>query len=123
MRNPFRHPKPPGPLPAPLTREECERIWTWERWMMGFYAFAMIAILGTVSLAGVMGHSTQGRLVVVGVLVLLALAGAFVQFREKCPRCAARLGRQSRLLLPDKCRHCGVEFPRPPRKPPGGTAR
>lgn len=116
MKNPFSRPSPFGPKPVPLNAEERQRIWAWERWMLGFYAFAMVAIMGAISVASVLGHSREGRLLVIGVLMLLVLAGAFVQFRERCPRCDARLGRQSRLMLPEKCRHCGVEFPRPERK-------
>lgn len=84
--------------------------------MLGFYAFAMVAIMGAIWVASVLGHSREGRVLVIGVLVLLALVGAFVQFRERCPRCQSLLGRQSRLMLPGKCRHCGVEFPRPKRQ-------
>lgn len=116
MRNPFKRPNPFGPQPDPLTREECQRIWRWERRMLGYYTFAMVAILGAISLASFMGNSTRGRLLIVGLLAVLAVAGAYVQFRERCPRCDTRLGRQSRLMLPQKCRQCGVEFPRQPSR-------
>lgn len=108
----FKRPSPFGPQPEPLSRPECERIWAWERWMMGFYALAMVVVMLLAWFASIHGGTTGGRMLVVGVIVLLAIAGAYVQFREKCPRCGTRLGRQSRLVLPQKCRSCGVEFPR-----------
>jgi len=55
------------------------------------------------------------RRFVIAVVLALVLFAAYLQFREKCPRCGSRLGRQSRLILPDTCRRCGVAYPRPPR--------
>jgi len=40
------------------------------------------------------------------------VAGAYVQFRDHCPRCGINLGRQGGVLLPLTCKACGVVFPR-----------
>jgi hypothetical protein len=55
---------------------------------------------------------------VIGIVVALVVAGAVVQFRERCPRCRTLLGRQGRVLLPPQCSSCGVFFPRRQDGPP-----
>jgi hypothetical protein len=105
--------RPTRKEPAPLDAEERARIWRWQRGMIAFYAFAMTSIAaGTYVLArfGEVAAVRQGAL---AAIALLVVAGAYVQFRERCPRCGSLLGRQSRLMLPLKCRSCGVPFPRP----------
>ena len=107
--------EPAAGKPAPLAEAELARVWRWERWMIRYYAMAMTVIAGAVALALVYGESVFVRRAVMGLVLMLVLLATFVQFREKCPRCGARLGRQSRLILPDRCRSCGVAFPRPPK--------
>jgi hypothetical protein len=99
--------------PPPLTRPELERLWRWERVMIRYYAMAMTAIAIAAALAVTYGETPWARRSVLG--LVLVLAATVVQFRERCPRCGSRLGTQSRLLLPDKCRKCGVLFERPPK--------
>lgn len=43
-------------------------------------------------------------------LIVLVLTAARIQFSQKCPACGARLGLQTRLLLPRECGRCGVSF-------------
>jgi len=38
----------------------------------------------------------------------LVIAAGFLQFSARCPSCGARLGLQSRLLVPEHCRVCGA---------------
>jgi len=38
----------------------------------------------------------------------LVVASVVLQFSVRCPSCGYRLGRQSRLLVPDRCRSCGI---------------
>lgn len=108
----------PGPEQAPLTALECERIWRWERSMIAFYASAMLAISAAVLLLWWMGTEQWVRIAIVVGVGVLTLVGAWVQFRERCPRCRTLLGRQSRFMLPMRCRVCKVEFPRQPKRGP-----
>jgi hypothetical protein len=104
--NPF------GPKPKPLTPEECESIWRWELAMIRFYMLAMVLIsLGFVAVWAYRDLAAVRIAVLLGVGALTVI-GAWVQFRERCPRCSSLIGRQARLILPLKCKHCGVEFPR-----------
>lgn len=99
-----------GPRPKPLEPAERARLKSWERGMVRFYALAMIALTAAIVAVGLWGDSTAVRRAVLIAILGLVLAATWVQFRECCPRCGTRLGRQSRLLLPPKCRHCGVKF-------------
>jgi hypothetical protein len=103
---------------APLDRMECERIWAWETLMVRYYTFAMIMISLAVFLLWGFGTEPWARVTVVAGVVALMIAGAWVQFRERCPRCTSLLGRQSRFMLPMKCKVCKVDFPRRPKRGP-----
>lgn len=110
MRRTPTNPFEPGE--RPLDNAELERVWRWERTMVRFYSLAMVAIgLAVVALWG-FGTERWVRLTVVAGVGVLMIAGAWVQFRERCPRCTTRLGRQSRFMLPLRCKVCKVEFPR-----------
>jgi hypothetical protein len=102
-----------GPVQKPLDQSELERIWRWERNMIWFNGGAMVLLI-----AGIIGfryfsESALFRYGVLAMIPVLTAIGAYVQFREVCPRCKSLLGRQSRFVLPNACRHCGVEYPRP----------
>ncbi len=100
--------------PAPLTRHERRRIWRWQRQMFAFYSLAMALLALAAALLFWFGElAVMRRATLLGVGVLF-LAASFVQFRERCPRCGLRLGRHGRLLLPERCRGCGVAFELPP---------
>ena len=101
--------------PAPLTRPELEGLRRWERSMIRYYAMAMTAVAIMAALAVAYGDVPWARRSVLGLVLVLVLAATIVQFRQRCPRCGARLGTQTRLMLPDKCRKCGVRFERPPK--------
>jgi hypothetical protein len=97
----------------PLTHDESVRIWRWERRMLVFYTAAMLAICGSILLMAYHGDQQPVRLGIIAMILALAVVGWVIQFRERCPRCNAQLGRQARVLLPVKCKNCGVPFPRP----------
>jgi hypothetical protein len=104
-----------GPPPKPLHKDELERVLTWHQQMTKFYAVAMAMIaLGYVAIL-FFSHITWVPTILTVMLVGLLIAGAFVQFREKCPRCTAPLGGQARFMLPKECKNCGVSFERPGR--------
>ncbi len=101
--------------PAPLTPPELERLWRWERHMIRYYAMAVTVIAAAAAAAVAYGETPWVRRSMLALILLLVLAATYVQFRERCPRCGKRIGSQSRLLLPDKCKGCGVRFERPPK--------
>ena len=80
--------------------------------MYAFYGVAMALIVGAFLLIHWYRDVRElrwGAIVLVGALTAI---GGLVQFRERCPRCAIRIGRHARLILPEKCPECGVAFPR-----------
>ncbi len=99
--------------PRPLNDAEAAHVRTWQRRMYAYFGLAMMVIFGLYVAAGKYGDSPTARWLVLGGVALLVVAATFVQFSGRCPRCNAYLGRQARLVLPSKCRVCGVEFPRP----------
>ena len=82
--------------------------------MLRYYALATPALIAAGALRVTHSDTPWVRRSMLTGVVGLMLAGAFVQFRERCPRCAARVGSQTtRLLLPGKCKKCGVLFDAP----------
>jgi hypothetical protein len=103
------------PGAPPLTAEEMQPLWHWERRVTWLYVGAMAALL----LAG-LAASRFGELawvqapLLVGFAVLLVAAGVLHLF-ARCPRCGTRVRSGVLKMLPDKCSGCAVVFPRPPR--------
>ena len=81
--------------------------------MIRYYALATVAIIAAAALTFTYSDTPWIRRSMLAGVVGLMVAGAFVQFRERCPRCSARVGAQTRLLLPGKCKKCGVIFDGP----------
>jgi hypothetical protein len=81
--------------------------------MLRYYAIATAALIAAAALTFTYSDTPWMRRSMLAAVVGLMLAGAFVQFRERCPRCAARVGAQTRLLLPVNCKKCGVLFDGP----------
>lgn len=103
---------PSGPPPKPLDPQELARVHAWQRRMYWYYGGAMLCIITGFYLMLRFGENAWLRPALAGMIVALMAAGAVVQFRERCPRCGTLLGRQSRFILPAKCKSCGVAFPR-----------
>jgi hypothetical protein len=119
MWRPGAKPSTP-PEPEPLTRPELGRIWRWERHMIAFYAGAITLLALAMGAVVMFAEIVWLRRALLVMVLALVAAGSYVQFRERCPRCGRRLGTQSRLLLPTRCRGCRVKFDRPP--PRGQTS-
>jgi len=98
----------------PLSREEMEPLWRWERQMTWFHTAAMGGLLLVSVVAYRFNYLDWLGRPVLGLVLLLLAAAAVLQFRVRCPRCGARLHGKIIKLLPDKCAVCGVELPRPP---------
>jgi predicted cobalt transporter CbtA len=103
---------PSGPPPKPLDADELARILAWQRQMYWFYGIAMALITAGFLAITRFSETTWMRPLLLVMIIGLMIAGAFVQFRERCPRCQTLLGRQSRFILAAKCNSCGVAFPR-----------
>lgn len=99
--------------PRPLNEAEAAVVKNWQRRMYAYFAFAMGVMLLMYMAAGKYGDSPTARWIVLAGVAALVVAATFVQFSGRCPRCKSYLGRQARLVLPAKCRVCGVDFPRP----------
>jgi hypothetical protein len=100
------------PHQQPLTPAELDRLRRRER-QTGWFHLATLGVL----LAGGLGAWRYGDLawfrgLFLALLAALAVAAAFVQLRERCPRCSARLRSRLLLALPDKCPACGVSLQR-----------
>ena len=103
---------PSGPPPKPLDEAELVRVHTWQRNMYRYYGVAMILIAAGWFAMTRYSDVPWIRPGLFAMVIALMAVGAFVQFRERCPRCGFQLGRQARLILPAKCKSCGVGFPR-----------
>jgi len=98
----------------PLTPEEMQPLWRWERQV----SWLQVAAMGGFLLAGLAANrfgdlAWLSHPLLAGAVALL-LAAAVLQLRARCPRCRTRLRSKILRLLPDKCADCGVVFPRPP---------
>ncbi len=89
----------------------------WQRWMVstfvGMWAYVLVVIAAYVLLEP---PSWILQLALLPALVLV-VAGGVLQFSVRCPSCGYRLGRQSSLLVPERCRSCGV-----PLRPSNGDS-
>ena len=98
----------------PLSRDELERLWRWERHMTRFHAVAMTLLLVCAAATFLWSDIAWVRRSLLAIVVLLVAAATMLQLREKCPRCGTRLRTKSLLRLPERCNMCGVPFERPP---------
>ena len=98
----------------PLSRDELQRLWRWERHMTRFHAVAMTLFVLCAAAAFVWSDIAWVRRSLLALVLLLVAAATVLQLREKCPRCGSRLRTKSLLRLPDRCNMCGIPFERPP---------
>ncbi len=100
-----------------LTQEEHRRLVRWQRRMVGLFVGIWAYLLLVISAQIFLEPPPKFiQLALVPALGLVVAAG-FVQFSARCPSCGYRLGRQSRLLVPVRCRSCRVSL-----RLPNGTA-
>lgn len=98
----------------PLTPDELQRLWRWERHMTRFHAVAMTALVLCAGAALLWSDIAWVRRSLLALVLLLVAAATVLQLRERCPRCHSRLRTKSLLRLPDRCNICGIAFDRPP---------
>jgi len=96
-----------------LTDDELRRLLQWQRCMVvlfvGTWAYIFLVVAVDLFL------NPPERVVQLALVPVLGLVcvGVWLQFSIRCPSCGYRIGRQSRLLVPDRCRSCGVSLRRP----------
>jgi hypothetical protein len=95
-----------------LTEAELLRLNRWQKRMLATFILAMSLIIVFVPLKLVLGLSRDVEYIVGLVYMVLVTAGAVLQFSEKCPSCGARIGFQSRLILPSHCPKCKTSLKR-----------
>ncbi|MCB1505326.1 MAG: hypothetical protein KDJ47_10165 [Hyphomicrobiaceae bacterium] len=103
-----------GTAPSHLTSAEIATLWHVERRTMRIYVLAVTVLAAAFGLASLGGYWVEVRYALILTSLALMLWALFIQFSIRCPRCHSRLATQSALLLPDKCKHCGVSITRPP---------
>ena len=91
-----------------LSNIEREQLRSWQRRLVIAFVVTIAGLLIVFAADIVFGFSPRGALLAFSALLVLALAAMVIQISQKCPRCGYRLGRQTRLLLPDRCKKCGV---------------
>lgn len=97
-----------------LNEQEFRLLRRWQRRMVTLFVGTWVYILFVIAVDLLVQLPTRVvQLALVPVLVLV-VGGGWLQFSIRCPSCGYRLGRQSRLLVPDRCRSCGVSL-RPPK--------
>jgi polyferredoxin len=98
-------------MSSQLTENEFQRLKRWERRMVGLFIAAMIALLAVTLLTLVFRLTGQVLTTIfIALIAIFVIPGFILQFSERCPRCGSRLGFQTRLTLPDKCKRCGTSF-------------
>jgi hypothetical protein len=105
--------RPPAPLDpeAPLAPGELRRLRRWERRLrraLLWIGFGWLLLVGTWIARGELAVGDPR--VALGLLGVLCLLGAIVQFSVRCPRCGYNLGFQSRPLGAEFCERCGGRF-------------
>ncbi len=98
------------PAPEPLTRAESERLWRYERALVRAGAMAVLLLAVGLGAAYAFGEAAWVRLAVIAGAAALILGALMLQMGERCPRCGTRV---ASLTPPERCRNCGVAFPRP----------
>ena len=74
----------------PLSRDELQRLWRWERHMTRFHAAAMTLLALCAAAAFVWSDIVWVRRLLLAIVLLLVAAATMLQLREKCPRCGSR---------------------------------
>lgn len=97
-----------------LTAEELRRLRQWERNMVRFHAVAIPLLILSAAAVFFWSDVVWLRRLLLALVLALVAGATFLQLRERCPRCRARLRTKSFLALPARCNMCGVPFENPP---------
>ncbi len=95
-----------------LTEQDLKKLFQWEHKIFRIFSAALLLIFIGITLPLAISVSVWFRpfLFLLGGGLLLSVV--VLQFSAKCPNCGARLGVQVLPLVPDRCKTCGLDFPR-----------
>ena len=97
-----------------LRKEQYWRIKRWEKRMIVFFIMAMSLTVITIAFCYLFNCDDEIQRIVWATIILCVVPlGVVLQFSEKCPKCGHRLGFQTRLTLPERCKKCGVSYENP----------
>ena len=91
-----------------LNEQEIRRLVRWQRRMVRTFVSTWIYFLLVIGLHIFIGPPSWVILLAFAPVLAFVVAGALLQFSIRCPKCGYRLGRQSGLVIPERCRRCGV---------------
>jgi hypothetical protein len=96
-----------------IGEQDSQRLLRWQRRMVATFVGTWVYLLVVVAVDVLL--DPPPRVVQLALLPALGLVigGVWLQFSARCPACGYRLGRQSRLVVPEHCRSCGVALRRP----------
>ena len=93
-----------------LSSAKLQHLRLWQRKMVTTFVVSMLTIIIAVPLKMAMVLSQGMEFFLGGFFVVLAIVGGVIQFSARCPNCGARIGMQSRLVLPKRCAKCNISF-------------
>ncbi len=91
-----------------LNEQEKRQLLRWQRRMVRTFVATWVYFLLVVGLHISIGPPSWIILLAFAPVLAFVVLGAVLQFSGRCPKCGYRLGRQSGLLIPERCRRCGV---------------
>jgi hypothetical protein len=93
-----------------LSQAERKELFRWQRRMVTVFVATMACLFLLVGVDLLVGLTSRQAGFAMVSLVGLAALGVYLQLSQRCPRCRYRIGYQSRLLVPERCKCCGVGF-------------
>lgn len=93
-----------------LRRDQVEELRQWQRRMIAIFVPSVASLVILVVGEIVLDLPALLEFAIVLTLVTLVGLGAWLQLKQKCPKCGYRIGFQSGLLTPLTCKRCGVSL-------------
>jgi len=84
------------------------RLLRWQRRMIALFVGTWAYLLLVVVAYEVFDASPQAVRWALAPALGLVAAGGWLQLSARCPGCGRRIGLQSRMVVPDRCRACGI---------------
>ena len=91
-----------------LNSNELQALKLWQKRMVTVFSVIIAGLIGITGVDLVVGLSRTAAWISFLVLIGLVVLGGLIQFGQRCPRCGYCLGFQSRLVVPDNCKKCGI---------------
>lgn len=94
----------------PLNESELKELRVWQNRMVYMFVFTTLFFISAIVYDLFIGLSGRSGIFIFILMLVTVCIDGIIQFTQKCPRCGYRIGLQSRLTLPEKCKNCGVVF-------------